>query len=85
MVTSDDVMAALRELLRSARKDAGLGQIDVGFRMGAQSQSAVSDLESGRNVSPTLDTLVRWVEGYGAEVFLEITPNSVVLRVEVTP
>lgn len=49
----------LRECFTDRRKAIGRSQVDIARAMGT-TQSAVSDLESGRTKDPGLNTLARW-------------------------
>ena len=63
------VMIKVGEILRQARKRAGLNQGQVAQRAGLL-QSGVSRVESGR-VEPELSTLVRLADACGIEVRLD--------------
>lgn len=53
--------------LRKHREQQGLSLADVSQRCGMD-RSAISRLENGVYVNPTLDTLYRYAEAIGAEI-----------------
>jgi DNA-binding XRE family transcriptional regulator len=59
-------------LLRQLREEQGLSLTDVSERSGL-TRAAVSRLENGWNVNPTLDTLFRYAAVVGAYVSLSVT------------
>lgn len=73
-VGGDDGLAidGLREHLVQRRKELGLTQAEVARTMGT-TQSALSDLEHGRNVNPRLSALARWAVGVGIELSIMAT------------
>jgi DNA-binding XRE family transcriptional regulator len=72
----------LRELtvrLRKIREAQGLSLTDVSERSG-MTRAAISKLENGWNVNPTLDTLFRYASALGVHISLSVDearlPNS---------
>lgn len=62
--------------LRRLREEKGLSLTDVSERSGL-TRAAISRLENGWNVNPTLDTLFRYAATVGAHVSLSATPAPV--------
>ncbi len=63
----------LAATLRRMREERGLSLTDVSERSG-MTRAAVSRLENGWNVNPTLDTLFRYAAAVGAHVSLSAAP-----------
>ena len=61
-----------RHLIRMARRQAGLTQMELAERAGT-SQAAISAYESGRR-SPSVDTLVRILAATGLELRMRLAP-----------
>jgi transcriptional regulator with XRE-family HTH domain len=66
--------SSANNLLREARRRAGLGQGELAHRAGT-SQPAVARLEAG-HASPTLATLERLVAAAGFDLRLELVPKT---------
>jgi transcriptional regulator with XRE-family HTH domain len=64
--------AELRTHLTEVRKQRGLSQTEVAKRMGC-TQSALSDLESGRVSEPGIGTFARWASALDLELTVQIT------------
>ena len=64
---------AFRKKMALARKQAGLTQKEVG-RISGLDQRAVSRVEAGSNASPSLKTMVKYLNALGYE--LDITRSS---------
>lgn len=60
------------ELVREARKRAGLTQAQLATRSGT-TQSAIARLESGR-ISPSLEQVQRLLERCGFQLIVELAP-----------
>ena len=58
------------KILRGARIDAGLTQVEMASRIGS-TQAAVARAESGR-VMPTLDLVDRWARAVGRPIVLRL-------------
>lgn len=69
------------DLIRDARREAGLTQADLGARLGT-TQSAVSSWEHGRDM-PRVDTLARILKACGFEADLVLRHRSDVDRSQV--
>lgn len=61
-------------LVRRARQDAGLTQLQLAERMNT-TQSVIARLESPRS-NPRIDTLIRAVAATGHQIHLDIRPKS---------
>ena len=61
-------------LLKQARSDAGLTQVELAERMQAQ-QSVVARLESGRS-NPRIGTLTRAIAATGHELEVRLVPSG---------
>lgn len=62
------------QLLRRAREQAGISQTELARRARTK-QSAISRVECDV-VSPTVETLTRWVRSTGVELRLELGPRK---------
>lgn len=71
-------MAELRPVLIARRKILGLSQYDVAAIMGTR-QSALSELETGNTVAPTIDTLTRWAAAVRVTLTLRLEFEEVVI------
>jgi transcriptional regulator with XRE-family HTH domain len=60
--------------LRRLRGEQGLSLTDVSERSGL-TRAAISRLENGWNLNPTLDTLFRYAAAIGAHVSLSAAPD----------
>lgn len=60
--------------LRRLRDEQGLSLTDVSERSGL-TRAAVSRLENGWNLNPTLDTLFRFAAAVGAHISLDAAPD----------
>ncbi|MGH9062291.1 MAG: helix-turn-helix domain-containing protein, partial [Acidimicrobiales bacterium] len=72
----DDVVESAGVLLRTARRRAGLSQVELGRRAGV-TQSVVSAYESGIR-QPSLPMLVRLVNATGFDLDMRLSPNPAV-------
>jgi len=61
--------------LRRLREEQGLSLADVSERSGL-TRAAISRLENGWNLNPTLDTLFRFAAAVGAHVALSASPTT---------
>src|SRR5262249_16235389 len=66
-------LRALTAQLRRLREEQGLSLTDVSERSG-MTRAAVSKLENGWNVNPTLETLFRYADVLGVYVSLSVVP-----------
>ena len=67
--------AAFLGLVRKRRESLGLTLVEVAKRMGVD-HAAVSRLESGKQVNPTVNTVMRYVEAVGARVVWAISDRK---------
>lgn len=61
----------MRHYLTRRREALGLSQRQLAAKLGTQ-QSAVSDLESGRNPDPQVSTVRRWADALGLRAVVKI-------------
>ena len=71
----------VHEIIRTARRDAGLTQRDLAERVGT-TQSAVSRWEHGGD-EPRLSTLVRVLRACGVDADLVVRPREAVDRAQI--
>jgi len=72
---NQDSFAAILGLLarlKAAREDQGLTLAEVAQRMGID-PPALSRLETGKTLNPTLATLYKWAEALGRKLRLDLT------------
>jgi transcriptional regulator with XRE-family HTH domain len=69
----------LRQALVARRKALGYGQRQVADSMGC-TQSAVSDLESGKTINPGLTTVVRWAAAVRVGISLQMEFEEVLIQ-----
>jgi len=62
-------------LLKSERESQGLSQAEVGKSAGI-SKAALSRLENGENVNPTVNTLVRYASALGKQLSVVMTDQA---------
>jgi DNA-binding XRE family transcriptional regulator len=70
-MASLDQIDALLQQLRVSREAQGLSLADVAERTGMD-RSAISKLESGQRMNPTVDTLVRYAEAVGKRLVVTL-------------
>ena len=70
-LTSLDQVATLLQQLKQAREAKGLSLADVTERTGMD-RSALSKLETGQRVNPTVETLVRYAEAVGKRLTVSL-------------
>lgn len=70
MATLDQIDALLQQL-KVSREAQGLSLADVAERTGMD-RSAISKLESGQRMNPTVDTLVRYAEAVGKRLVVAL-------------
>lgn len=61
--------------LRAARERGGLSLAQLDERTGI-GRSNLSRLENGHVPNPTLDTILRYAQGVGVQLRLEVAPNA---------
>jgi predicted transcriptional regulator len=61
--------------LKSAREKQGMTLAEVAARMGID-PPALSRLETGKVLNPTLATLLKWAEALGQKLDVELSSNS---------
>jgi DNA-binding XRE family transcriptional regulator len=64
-------LAALLHEMRKIREEAGLSLTDVAERSGID-KGALSRLETGKQLNPTVDTLVRYATAVGKQLVLSL-------------
>jgi DNA-binding XRE family transcriptional regulator len=62
-------------LLKTERETQGLAQADISESTGI-SKAAISRLESGENVNPTLNTLMRYADALGKRLSVVMSEDS---------
>jgi len=70
-LTAADQLEALLQQLKSAREAKGLSLADV-MSLTGMDRSAISKLETGQRLNPTLETLVRYAEAVGKRLVVSV-------------
>ena len=71
-LASLDQVTTLLQQLKDARKAKGLSLADLTERTGMD-RSALSKLETGQRVNPTVETLVRYAEAVGKRLTVSLS------------
>jgi DNA-binding XRE family transcriptional regulator len=66
-----DQLAELVQQLKAAREEKGLSLADV-TRLTGMDRSALSKLETGQRLNPTLETLVRYADAVGKRLVVSL-------------
>jgi len=75
-VDSHDFTATLNllALFKAQREKQGLTLVEVATRMGID-PPALSRLETGKMLNPTIATLLKWAEALGQKLAIELVPG----------
>lgn len=66
-----DQLAELVQQLKAAREEKGLSLADV-TRLTGMDRSALSKLETGQRLNPTIETLVRYADAVGKRLVVSL-------------
>jgi DNA-binding XRE family transcriptional regulator len=66
-----DELAELVQQLKAAREEKGLSLADL-TRLTGMDRSALSKLETGRRLNPTIETLVRYADAVGKRLVVSL-------------
>jgi DNA-binding XRE family transcriptional regulator len=68
---ASDELASLVQQLKAAREEMGLSLADM-TRLTGMDRSALSKLETGQRLNPTIETLMRYAEAVGKRLVVSL-------------